>query len=69
VEGRRSDGYVDILRFASTTDREERSAANKDETMAEILKDEGHCGVESFKQCGLLTGSDVRHFEIRFEET
>ena len=68
VEGRHGDSDVDILRFAGATDREERSAANEDEAIVEILGEEGHCSVESFKQCGLLTSSNDRHFEIGYEE-
>jgi hypothetical protein len=67
VEGGSGSCDVDILRLTGTANREERGTANEDKAVAEILR-EGHCGVESFKQCGLLASSDDGHFDTGYKE-
>jgi hypothetical protein len=47
VEGGRVSCDVDILRLADTVESGERGTANEDEAVAEILREEGHCSVES----------------------
>jgi hypothetical protein len=49
VEGGSGSCDVDILHLAGIAEREERSTVNKDEAVREILREEGHCGVKSFK--------------------
>jgi hypothetical protein len=63
VEGGRDNCNVDILRLVCTAESGERGTANEGEAVAETLREEGRCSVESFKQCGLLARSDVRRFE------
>jgi hypothetical protein len=68
VEGGRGDGDVDVFGVAVAAQGEERHAADEDETVLKVLREEGHCRVERFEGGCLLAGADYRHFEFGYEE-